>query len=137
MHAATMPPHLYTAEVAGFGRPTLRDQFAHVLATEVAWVRGLQLLPQRAASSPPQTVGETLREQERVAAETVTYLNSLDDCRLNTELDQLPAEWMGPRRSPAFIILHVVTHAFHHKGQIAAMMRLLGHPAPDTDMQRE
>jgi uncharacterized damage-inducible protein DinB len=33
------------------------------------------------------------------------------------------------------ILLHVITHAFHHKGQIVAMLRILGYPAPDTDLQ--
>jgi hypothetical protein len=28
------------------------------------------------------------------------------------------------------------THAFHHKGQIVAMLRILGCPAPDTDLQQ-
>jgi uncharacterized damage-inducible protein DinB len=34
------------------------------------------------------------------------------------------------------ILLHVITHTFHHKGQVVAMLRVLGHPAPDTDLQR-
>jgi len=33
-------------------------------------------------------------------------------------------------------VLHVITHAFHHKGQIVAMLRILGYPAPDTDLQQ-
>jgi uncharacterized damage-inducible protein DinB len=55
---------------------------------------------------------------------------------LNADLRELPRTWVGPARSPAFILLHVLTHACHHKGQIAAMFRLLGHPTPDTDLQR-
>jgi uncharacterized damage-inducible protein DinB len=50
---------------------------------------------------------------------------------------QNPKRWFGLRRSSAFILLRVVTHGFHHKGQIVAMLRLLGCPAPDTDMERE
>jgi uncharacterized damage-inducible protein DinB len=42
----------------------------------------------------------------------------------------------GELRSPAFIVLHVKTHTFHHKGQIVAMLRILGYPAPDTDLQQ-
>jgi uncharacterized damage-inducible protein DinB len=44
-------------------------------------------------------------------------------------------DWGGELRSPAFIVLHVITHAFHHKGQIVAMLRIQGYPAPDTDLQ--
>ena len=28
----------------------------------------------------------------------------------------------------------VITHAFHHKGQVVAMLRILGYPAPDKRM---
>jgi hypothetical protein len=41
----------------------------------------------------------------------------------------------GELRSPVFIVLHVKTHTFHHKVQIVAMLRILGYPAPDTDLQ--
>ena len=47
-----------------------------------------------------------------------------------------PDDWSGPLRTPAFILNHVITHAFHHKGQVVAMFRLLGRPASDTDLQR-
>src|SRR5580704_8560248 len=49
--------------------------------------------------------------------------------------DYPAADWHGDLRSPAFILHHVITHAYHHKGQVVAMCRLLGHPAPDTDLQ--
>jgi uncharacterized damage-inducible protein DinB len=39
-------------------------------------------------------------------------------------------------RTPALILHHLLTHAFHHKGQIVAMCRTLGHPAPDTDLNQ-
>jgi uncharacterized damage-inducible protein DinB len=32
------------------------------------------------------------------------------------------------------MVLHLMTHAYHHKGQTVAMCRLLGYPAPMTDM---
>ena len=77
-----------------------------------------------------------MESKRRTVAATIAYLDGLAEADLNAELTSLPEDWVGPPRSPAFILLHVVTHAFHHKGQIAAMFRLLGHPAPDTDLQR-
>jgi uncharacterized damage-inducible protein DinB len=44
---------------------------------------------------------------------------------------------MGPLQTPAFILCHIITHAFHHKGQVVAMFRLAGQPAGDTDLQRD
>jgi uncharacterized damage-inducible protein DinB len=39
-------------------------------------------------------------------------------------------------RTPALVLHHVTTHAFHHKGQMVAMCRALGHPAHDTDLNQ-
>ena len=136
-HAATMPAHLLAQEVTGFGRPTLRHQFAHILTTELAWVRCLQLRPiERVDPAALATVEEARQAQKRVAAATVAYLATIDETQLHFTPERYTDEWLGPLRSPAFTLLHVVTHAFHHKGQMVAMMRLLGYPAPDTDMQR-
>jgi uncharacterized damage-inducible protein DinB len=137
-HAGTIPEHLLAAAVAGFGRPTLQHQIAHVLTTELAWVRALQWLPiQRIDPATLMTMEHARREQKRVAAATVAYLDQISEEQLNTELARYPEDWLGAPRPPAFILLHIITHSFHHKGQIVAMMRLLGYPAPDTDMQRE
>lgn len=36
--------------------------------------------------------------------------------------------------SPLWLLAHTVTHEFHHKGQIVTMGRILGKPAPETDL---
>jgi uncharacterized damage-inducible protein DinB len=136
-HVGSMPSELLTREVTGFGRPTIQGQLAHIIKNEVAWVRLLQGLPVRGSISSEFNSTDELVNAKRTAMEnTLAYLASLTDEHLNSNLDYYTEEWIGPRRTPAFILQHVVTHAFHHKGQIVAMLRLLGHPAPDTDMQR-
>jgi uncharacterized damage-inducible protein DinB len=70
-----------------------------------------------------------------VKAATIAYLDALPDSELNDVLARRPSDWHGDLRSPAFILHHVITHAYHHKGQVVAMCRLLGRPAPDTDLQ--
>ena len=40
-----------------------------------------------------------------------------------------------PFRTPAWqIVLHVVNHATYHRGQVAGMLRQLGHAPPGTDL---
>ncbi|RZK68975.1 MAG: hypothetical protein EOO92_22520, partial [Pedobacter sp.] len=34
------------------------------------------------------------------------------------------------------LFTHVITHEFHHKGQIMSMMRLIGYIPPDADIIR-
>jgi uncharacterized damage-inducible protein DinB len=136
-HMATVPPELWTKELAGFGRPTVRDQVVHIFSAEAIWVCELQLLPfQRPDAAVFATIDALRKLQQEVMAATVSYLELIDEERFYARLDQYPERWTGPQRSPAFILLHVITHGFHHKGQIVAMLRLLGYPAPDTDMQR-
>jgi uncharacterized damage-inducible protein DinB len=38
--------------------------------------------------------------------------------------------------TPLQLFTHVITHEFHHKGQIMSMCRLLGYTPPDTDVIR-
>jgi uncharacterized damage-inducible protein DinB len=136
-HLATVPPELWTKELDGFGKPTVRHQIAHILAAEAWWVRRLQLLPFEKPDVAFLTSVEAVRNFQRdVKAATITYLDSLPESKLYSPLERYPESWVGPPRSPAYILLHIITHGFHHKGQLVAMLRLLGHPAPDTDIQR-
>ena len=42
-----------------------------------------------------------------------------------------------PHTTPLWqIVLHVVNHATHHRGQAAAMMRAMGHVPPPLDLIR-
>lgn len=34
---------------------------------------------------------------------------------------------------PGMIVMRVITHHFHHRGQLQTMLRLLGHPVEDWD----
>lgn len=38
--------------------------------------------------------------------------------------------------TPLELFTHVITHEFHHKGQIMSMCRMLGYIPPDTDVSR-
>jgi uncharacterized damage-inducible protein DinB len=137
-HAASLPGGLFVAEVPGFGKASLRDQFVHTLSAESAWICGVrrQALVRLDAGNYPD-VNSVAQAKHRVMAITRAWLDEVSEEELGREIAPLPPEWVGPPRTPAFIVLHIVTHAFHHKGQMAAMFRLLGHPAPDTDLQRE
>ncbi|HYD16804.1 MAG TPA: DinB family protein [Candidatus Nanoarchaeia archaeon] len=137
-HAESMPEEAFLAEVPGFGRGTLRDQLVHVLATEEFWVGAVQNKETVEPDYGSFRSAKGLRPmQQRVMSETIVYLDRVPEQELNRTLEQLPHDWVGAPASPAFILLHVITHAFHHKGQVVAMFRLHGHPIGDTDLQRE
>ena len=136
-HLSTMPAGDYLKEVSGFGFPTLREQTIHVFNCEGFWVHTLQGLPyaDRTVDQCPLVADARLLQKE-VSQSTHAYLSTLTDQGLdaNTELHFSDGDFAV--RTPALILHHVLTHAFHHKGQIVAMCRALGHPAPDTDLNR-
>jgi len=136
-HIALVPSAVLTAELAGFGRATIREQLSHVMINEFAWIQVLQGLPiLDAVPDDLTTITDLLNAKQKAFEGTSAYVDSMTDQAFNSDLERYSDEWIGPRRTPAYILQHVVTHAFHHKGQIVAMLRMLGHPAPDTDMQR-
>lgn len=135
--AASLPNELLDRQVAGFGADTIRKQIFHIIANEAIWLRGLKGQPlERLSIDDYPTVGALRLAKRQTAADTRTYFADLTRPELNAVIEALPSYWVGPPRSPAFILLHVLTHACHHKGQVVAMFRLLGYPAPDTDLQR-
>ena len=136
-HVATVPDALLRQSLPGFGFPTVWRQLVHILTVEEGWVHDLQCKPFDGwFEEDCPTLAALLAARARIRDATRAYTDSLTEAQLNTTLSSRPEGWSGELRSPAFILLHVITHTFHHKGQIVAMLRTLSHPAPDTDLQR-
>jgi len=136
-HIATVPDDLCHKPISGFGHASIWMQLVHILTCEEGWVHDLRnktFAGWRAEDCP--TMADLLIAKERIGNATRTYLANLTEEQLNTTLTERPVDWGGELRSPAFILLHVITHAFHHKGQLVAMLRIHGFPAPDTDLQQ-
>ena len=135
-HVATVPDALCRKPIPGFGHSSVWKQLVHILTCEEGWVHDLQnkAFPGWDEKDCP-TMASLRAAKERTRSATRNYVHKLTEEQLNTTLRERPRDWGGELRSPAFILLHVITHAFHHKGQVVAMLRILGHPAPDTDLQ--
>ena len=135
-HLGILTAAEYEQQIAGFGFPSVHAQVVHILGCEVRWVTRLRALAVGAwdPGSWP-TIAEARTLQAEARAQTLEYLAGLSEEQLNAN-----AELRFPDgvffRTPALVLHHVFTHAFHHKGQIVAMCRILGHPAPDTDLNQ-
>lgn len=136
-HLSTMPTSDYTKELPGFGFPTVHRQAVHIFNCEGFWIHMLQGLPFRdrnPADCP--TVAEARLLQQEVSQQTMAYLSGLSDETLNSDTELYFPDGDVARRTPSLVLHHFLTHAFHHKGQIVAMCRALGYPAPDTDLNQ-
>jgi uncharacterized damage-inducible protein DinB len=136
-HISTIPTNDYAREVSGFGFRTLREQTIHIFNCEGFWVHTLQGLryANRTFEDCPAVADVRLLQKE-VKQSTHAYLSTLTNQQLNADAELHFPDGDVAVRTPALVLHHVLTHAFHHKGQIVAMCRALGHPAPDTDLNR-
>ena len=136
-HLSTLPADDYVKEVSGFGFRALRDQVIHIFSCEGFWVHTLQGLRYADRTLEDCRILADVRLlQKEVSQATHAYLSALTNQQLNADTELHFSDGDVAVRTPALILHHVLTHAFHHKGQIVAMCRTLGHPAPDTDLNR-
>ena len=136
-HLATIPEVDYAKELSDFGFPTLRAQILHVFNCEGFWIHTLQSA--RFEDEEPgnwPSVPDAKVLQRRVSAKTLAYLAGLTDEQLNADTELHFPDGDKAIRTPALVLHHIFTHAYHHKGQIVSMCRTLGHPAPDTDLNQ-
>jgi uncharacterized damage-inducible protein DinB len=136
-HLSTVPSNDYVKELPGFGFNTLQKQLIHIFNCEGLWIATLQGLPyiDRGPAEFPGLADAGLFQQD-VSQRTKAYLSSLSGQQLNTDTELHFPDGEVTVRTPALILHHVLTHAFHHKGQIVSMCRVLGYPAPDTDLNQ-
>ena len=136
-HLSALSPGEYVRELPGFGRGSVRDQVVHIFNCEGFWISKLQGFEfVRPNPADYATVADSRRLQQEFTARTSAYVSGLTDTALNIDTELRFSDGDIDIRTPALILHHVLTHAFHHKGQIVAMCRLLGHPAPDTDLNQ-
>lgn len=136
-HLSTIPVDDYGREVSGFGFPSLREQVIHLFNCEGLWIHALKgrLYVDRRAEECP-AIADARALQQEVSGQTHAYLSSLTDQQLNTDVKLRFPDGSVAVRTPALVLHHLLTHAFHHKGQIVAICRVLGHPAQDTDLNQ-
>ncbi len=136
-HLATIAPEDYRKDLPSFGFPTLQTQVIHIFNCEGFWIHTLQ--GARYEDKEPgawPSVRDVRVLQCEVNANTLAYLSGLTDEQLNADTELNFSDGDKAVCTPALVLHHILTHAFHHKGQIVCMCRILGHPAPDTDLNQ-
>ena len=134
--AQTLPPEVYTTERTDFAYGSLRNIQAHVADCYLGWVghSGLGVaVPETEAASLPD-IPAMRRRYGEVDAVVERALREFSD--LDAPLD-IPFRGGTLGVTRRWLLLHPITHEFHHKGQLLALARVLGHPyppGPDTDL---
>jgi uncharacterized damage-inducible protein DinB len=131
---AQLIPEEFTRAVAGsYG--SIRNTMVHVVSVEAGWLdrcggpkRGPRLKP-----DDFPTVERLVQAANRVEAHVREFLANLHDEDLARNADYVNDR--GDKRSMPVgeLMQHAANHGVHHRGQVALLLRLLGHAPGDFD----
>lgn len=130
----SLPPGLLTSQNPDFAFGSIARIYSHVAETYFGWVGEVGL-------------GDDARKVQARNATDLRVAFGEVDVMVDRALESFtapdePFEWHASRwgtltLTRRWLLLHTITHEFHHKGQALALARVLGHPHPgnpDTDL---
>ncbi|MEJ8804516.1 DinB family protein [Pontibacter sp. H249] len=126
----------FCAENSSFGGGSIRNLLVHTANTYEFWL-GKQALQKDLAFTAYKSVESIaatwqlfqsidLLVAEFISAFAHDYLSELE-----VRINNIPA-----KASPLKLFTHVITHEYHHKGQVLSLSRHLGYTPVDTDVMR-
>jgi uncharacterized damage-inducible protein DinB len=129
----TVPTEIYTLERPDFAYGSIRNIQAHLAFAYMVWVGVVGLNVDRAQLELPaiaipdsQAMRERFREVDLMLEDAFEKFQNPDamfEYRNRAgDVLQLTQRWL---------IVRPITHEFHHKGQLLALARVLGHPLPE------
>lgn len=134
--AEALPDGVYTLEGSEFAFGSLRNVQAHVAGCYRVWV-GARGLGEDVGGPDPASVPD-VAAMRRVFADVDSMMErALDTFAAPDEAFDLVLPGEVLRVTQRWLVMHPVTHEFHHKGQMLTMGRVLGFPyppGPDTDL---
>ena len=127
----------FLKENSSFGRGgSMRNLLVHIANAYGFWIGqyGLNKNMLFSEYESKQNVEAVIELFEQVDSLVFEFITSLQD----NEMKNINYEINGIKNSvqPFKLFTHVITHEFHHKGQILSISRQLGYTPVDTDIVR-
>jgi len=131
---AGITPEQFTQPVAGsYG--SIRNTLVHVLSAEWGWLERCGGPPrgERLKADDYPTLASLVEQWSRVEVQMRSYLANLkdEDLERDVEFTLGSANHVIPR---GHLLQHAAMHAVHHRGQVAILLRALGHTPGDFDV---
>jgi uncharacterized damage-inducible protein DinB len=131
-----LTPEQFTRNVAGsYG--SVRNTLVHILSAEWGWLDrcgGPARGPALKADDYP-TVDSLIDRWTTVEAQMRSFLASLTDADLLRSIEfKLPAADRAQVMRLGDLLQHGANHGVHHRGQVALLLRVLGHVPGNFDL---
>lgn len=109
---------------------------AHMLAAEAIWLARWQGASPTALAKAEDlpTLADVRRAWTVVEMETRDFIKQCDDARLAADLRYTNTRGQHFSVPLGALMLHVANHGTHHRGELVAMLALLGIPHPEDDL---
>ncbi|NMN38170.1 DinB family protein [Pedobacter sp. SG918] len=121
---------------SSFGRGSIRNLLVHICQTYCAWI-GERALGIEQEFLPFERY-QTLHDCQAYFNQVDDYIGLFIEKFKGNELQEMALNRNGEilKVSPLKLFTHVITHEFHHKGQIMSLSRHLGYIPVDADIIR-
>ncbi|WP_044642761.1 DinB family protein [Risungbinella massiliensis] len=131
----------FTRQMDGFGFQSVREALVHIADCYNGWLGSFILLKTKNPKTSKEDLLQLGLDDIKVRFE---YVDSLVNEVFEVFTDHMnePVQKKIPWRqegemvslTPGKLLTHTITHEFHHKGQIVAMLRQMGYEPPNTDV---
>ncbi|MFP5112979.1 DinB family protein [Bacillaceae bacterium C204] len=125
----------------GYGWESVRDSLIHIADCYIAWLGSFVLLKTKKPITPKDERQNLRLEDIKIRFEQVdSFVNEVFKLygKQLSEPIQRKIPWRDETEivtfTPGKLVMHTITHEFHHKGQIVAMIRQMGYEPPNTDV---
>jgi uncharacterized damage-inducible protein DinB len=128
----------FTFDHTTFGGRSIQYLFVHIANTYTFWLGHFTTLaptPFVKAEEQP-TVPNIKTVFQAVDTITEKFLTQFDPVLEQPIRNKISSREMEVALTPLQLFTHVITHEYHHKGQILSMSRQLGYSPIDTDIIR-
>jgi len=126
----------FLTDNSSFGRGSIRNLLVHICQTYCAWIgeRALGIEQEFLAFENYQTLNDCQIYFKQVDE----YVGLFTEKVKGNELKEMELDRNGAILivNPLQLFTHVITHEFHHKGQIMSLSRHLGYVPVDADVIR-
>lgn len=136
-----LEPNDFSRQVDGFGFQSIRDSLVHISNCYHAWLGSYALLKTKEPLTAKEDLSKMGLDEIKAGFDQVDMFVKEIFELFSNHMDEpiqreIPWRVGGEKISitPRKLLMHTITHEFHHKGQIVAMARQMGYEPPSTDV---